>query len=496
MSSNNEEWEKCPPRADSVIQSLRDIGYNLPKAIADIVDNSIAAESRNIWINCKWQGSKTLISILDDGYGMSDATLREAMRLGTHNPLDPREKTDLGRFGFGLKSASFSQAKKLTVSSKIKSGKISVRCWDLEHVNTTKDWDLLKSAPEGTSSELAKLDGLQNGTVVIWQNLDRILTGEEDGAVARDVFLRKLRAVDRFLGMVFHRYLGLRGLSIHLNDQKIRAWDPFLSQHEATRELHNEPIQYSSEPIMIKPYVLPHKSKLSDKDHGEAGGPFGWNAHQGFYIYRNRRLIIFGSWLNLGFRKEDHYKLARILVDIPNSMDADWKISIDKSSVEPPDALKKELLKVAKLTRKEASDIYRNRGKVIQRKHDNINRFIWTKKVSRDRIKFLIDKKHFFIQDILRGCSHCRESIKELIKVIELTLPVEDIIITSNEYPDFQIIETELEGRFGDTIREYFLSLVSALCEEGKTREEAFHIALSTEPFDRFPQLISLLECN
>ena len=106
------------PEASSMIETFRSIGYNIETAIADIIDNSISAEAKNIWINFEWLGADTWLSIKDDGFGMNNEELIQAMRPGSKNPLEDRTDNDLGRFGLGLKTASFSQARKLSVISK------------------------------------------------------------------------------------------------------------------------------------------------------------------------------------------------------------------------------------------------------------------------------------------------------------------------------------------------------------------------------------------
>jgi len=95
-------------------ESLRAFGYDLPNAIADLVDNSILAEARNIWIDFKCDGENSSICVTDDGNGMSEREMLDSMRPGSRNPLDTRDPKDLGRYGLGLKTASFSQCRRLT----------------------------------------------------------------------------------------------------------------------------------------------------------------------------------------------------------------------------------------------------------------------------------------------------------------------------------------------------------------------------------------------
>lgn len=135
------------PEASSMIETFRAIGYSVETAIADIIDNSITAGAKNIWIDYDWKGSNTTLSILDDGTGMNNEQLIQAMRPGSKNPLEERNRDDLGRFGLGLKTASFSQSRKFTVFAKARGYKPVFWTWDLDFVNYTKSWKLIRHIP-------------------------------------------------------------------------------------------------------------------------------------------------------------------------------------------------------------------------------------------------------------------------------------------------------------------------------------------------------------
>ena len=136
--------EETPPEASAMINTFRAFGYNLRTAIADIIDNSISAKAENLWIEYKWEGSDSWVTINDDGLGMNLEGLKLAMTPGSKDPKDDRDEHDLGRFGLGLKTSSFSQCKRLTVATKSEGFKMINRCWDLDYVNETKKWSLLE----------------------------------------------------------------------------------------------------------------------------------------------------------------------------------------------------------------------------------------------------------------------------------------------------------------------------------------------------------------
>lgn len=194
----------APPNAAIMIEALRGLGYNTATALADIIDNSISAGARKVELVFHWQGMDSYIVVRDNGCGMSAAELDIAMRLGVKNPLTQRSGHDLGRFGLGLKTASFSQCRRLTVSSK-KEGITNVLRWDLDILAASTDdgWYLLEGADAGSQAALANAEPEIHGTVVLWEVLDRIVTpgyGEKD-------FLNLIDGVEQHLGMVFHRFL-------------------------------------------------------------------------------------------------------------------------------------------------------------------------------------------------------------------------------------------------------------------------------------------------
>ena len=203
------DYEFADPNAASLSQSLRAFGYDISTAIADLIDNSITAEAKEIFITLDWNEDNPVISIADNGYGMSEKELYEAMKTGSKNPLDTREEHDLGRFGLGLKTASFSQCKRLTVASKKKNTSISVRCWDLDLVNATNRWILLKNGSDTSNRIINDYFGnRQNGTVVIWEKLDKIVPENcLDDADYQTAFLDYAKQVKNHISLVFSSYM-------------------------------------------------------------------------------------------------------------------------------------------------------------------------------------------------------------------------------------------------------------------------------------------------
>jgi hypothetical protein len=289
----------APPKAAAMIEALRGLGYTTATALADIIDNGIAAGADKVDVLFSWDGQASTIAAMDNGAGMDGAELDIAMRLGEKSPLEERGAHDLGRFGLGLKTASFSQCRRLTVASR-KNGMTHCLRWDLDVLANSQDdgWHLLEGPAPGSEFCLDALHGSQ-GTLVLWEKLDRIVT---PGFKSQD-FLDLIDQVEQHLAMVFHRFLagGKRRLHIHINDRPVEPWEPFLTGHPAT---WSSPVERLAHGVEVQCHVLPHKDRLDQFQHDQAAGPNGWTAQQGFYVYRNQRLLLAGSWLGLGWGRD------------------------------------------------------------------------------------------------------------------------------------------------------------------------------------------------
>ena len=322
------------PKASTLMGSLRSMGYSFESAVADVVDNSISAHARNIRILFPSNPMDELaLGILDDGDGMTDDVLFEAMRYGCLSAEEERSEEDLGRFGMGMKSASLSQCRRLTVIS-YEGKNLNGYTWDYNHIVETQDW-MIQELEAREIDELPYISRLKNqgvGTLVIWQDFD-VLSNSSGGQVYSSlVDLRS--SLEKSLALIYHRYLSggaSSRLHIYINELDIKPLDPFLEQHPKTTskkeiELDVKDSSGIERIIKIRPFILPFATELKEKDKQLIGGVENLRAKQGFYIYRNKRLIIWGTWFGLKQRAE-LTKNARIRVDIPNSLDDIWSIA-------------------------------------------------------------------------------------------------------------------------------------------------------------------------
>ncbi|MDQ0253362.1 hypothetical protein J2S74_000734 [Evansella vedderi] len=436
----NENHEIILPDATAVIQSLRSIGYSIEAAIADIIDNSIDAKATIIKVDMIWTEEEVnYIRIEDNGFGMDENTLVQAMKIGSKNPLNNRENRILGRFGMGLKTASFSLGKRLTVKTKETSGSENVRCWDLDYIKDTNNWSLLKVPFNHESEELLGDIESDSGTIVLIEVLDRVI----DQPYSRrkiNKFYNSIRDVENHLSMVFHCFLeGVQKIDLFLNGNKVLPWDPYLSKELATQELPEERQRVGDDIITIQPFVLPHHTKITTGTFEEYAGPKGWLEQQGFYVYRNKRLLVAGSWLHL-FSREEAYKLARIKVDITNKSDFNWQIDIKKSHAKPPQEIISLLKRVAEKVRERSHEVFYHRGtKSIVKKHNKTNiEHVWEQITRRNKTLFKLNRNHTLLKDLISSNKEIEDKLNYYLFHVEEYSPANIV-----RYNTFQIEKDE-----------------------------------------------------
>ena len=412
------------PNIKEYIESLREIGYSTDLAMADIIDNSVTAIPTFIKIQTL-VSSELQVAIFDDGIGMTRNELMEAMRMSSKGPNAFRGESDLGRFGLGLKTASFSQCKKLIVISK-KNDELNGFCWDLELI-AIKGWYLLDANFENIPY-LDELKNLNSGTIVLWENIDKFNS---------EILADKIDSLRYYLGLVFHRFIegtaNASKINISINGNNIKPQNPFADSNNefgSVQELESYDLKFNKEKIKIRPYIMPHHSKLSDSDYNKIGMKEGYYNSQGFYLYRINRLIEYGTWWGLKPSNESN-KLVRIKVDIPNSMDIDWSIDIKKSTATPPYAIKTQLKRILEYVLPIGSRVY-TRRKAKSKNSDTIK--IWESKINsaNGKISFKINREHPLLVQMY---STLDESLK---------LQLEFFLIGIEQFLPLELIHAEL----------------------------------------------------
>jgi hypothetical protein len=328
------EINASPPPA-AHLSTLAQMGYSFSTAVGDILDNSISAGATEVRIFLLKKNEGYRFYLVDNGSGMNEPDLYKNMVIGCQDPNLTRDKNDLGRFGAGLKTASFSQAKVLTVCSWQESQKKSAAVWDTELVRKENAWLLqgLEQDEISADEDLTDLPFSETGTLVRWSGLTMLETDTIDEALAAQA-ASIVNELHSYLGLHFHRFLG-SNCKVEINGTVVEPIDPFMSKFNGYSEGAEQKVRSKAGTVFIKAHTLPILSSLSERDLRPYGGAKGVTEGQGLYIYRNRRLIVAGGWHGITPRSELG-NLARIQIDIPATMDWEWDTDVKKSRLTIP----------------------------------------------------------------------------------------------------------------------------------------------------------------
>ena len=486
------------PHPSALIESMRNMGYRPHTALADLVDNSITAGSKNVSIECSPSFGKQLgwVRVVDDGSGMNKKELFEAMRWGGDGPNTKRNPKDLGRFGLGLKTASFSMGKRLTVVSK-KAGKISVLSWDLDAICKNGKWFPIKDVHKNDIQYLkgtlydSELPGT-NGTVVLITNLDKLKVDGRTKAAEEKNKSDLIVTISGHLRLVFHRFIERKHLKLKFGASQLKALNLLGFSGEAEEpswQKHEE--TFFNGTIRARTFVLPHHKNLTPEQHKMLAGPLGWNAHQGFLVYRADRLIVSGGWL--GFSKpEEHCKLARIVVDLPNNVDELWGLDVIKSKITPPAILLGDMERLARAARSEAMKRYGFHGEKeapVDGSAAESTGFtaFWRQIPGKNSVLFRINRGHPLVETLVQNLSDI-DKADALIHALERLLPVSAILQQPSKSTHGLVLEPE-EKELSDLL--FALRMVIDWFKQtGKSQEEAEQMAFASQPFAKFPQIL------
>lgn len=475
------ELRELQPDPASLVLSLRDIGYSPQSAVADIVDNSIAAGADSVSVRADWNDGDPWIAIIDNGLGMSPDELVAAMRPGSRSPLDQRDAADLGRFGLGLKTASFAIARSLMVASRqTASEPFSVAEWDLDHVVREGRWSLRVGDRSDLPESAADLLPAGSGTLVLWQKVDRIVDSTARGKALQE-FERKLEVVEEHLSLVFHRFLEDRHppvtqskLSIDINGSSVVPANPFESR--ATQWHPEEVLRVDGHDIRMRTAILPHHSRLNPSEFDRLAGKSGYVRNQGFYVYRNFRLIIFGTWFRLRPQRELS-RLVRVRVDIPNALDHLWTIDVRKSRASLPLAVRSRLDGLLGTIIESGERVYTGRARRAETPGGD--RPIWVREASQEAIRYVIDTDHPLVRSALADLdAETRGRLRRLLAVLSANFPAELF------YSDFSA--TPKNVTLGSTQREDAIpasDLIRRLRAQDFTDAEIRSILSATQPY-------------
>lgn len=469
---------RAAPSAASLIESMRDIGYSLESALADVIDNSITAGASSVRILFDTNRADPFLAIVDDGQGMTEAELVAAMRPGSQSPSVRRDAADLGRFGLGMKTASFSQARSLTVVSRTRAGTSAAR-WDLDLVVARDDWVIEMLDPD----EVVSVPGVSmlgdHGTAVIWEKLDRISDGTT-GTSRTDHMLDRLDSARRHLELVFHRFLqgdrDVPKIAIVMNGRTLEPFDPFHTKSPATQRLPVECIRVANQDITVEAFILPHHGKVSASDWEKYGGEGGYVRNQGFYVYRAGRLIIHSTWFRLA-RQTELTKLARVRIDMPNGLDTLWKIDVRKASAQPPFAVRQRLRSLIDQIAGPSRRVYTSRGHRLTADSQAV---LWHRRVDKGLVSYEINRDHPLLDHMRAGLSSDQEGdLETFLKGVESAFPV-DAVFSDTAADPKAVSQTQMSD---DDTRALVELTVRVMTEQGVSLEKITADLEKSEPF-------------
>ncbi|QWE11176.1 ATP-binding protein [Polynucleobacter sp. es-EL-1] len=440
------------PPASSLIESIRSIGYSFDAAVADIIDNSISAGASKVAVNLNYLNDKSVsVTIVDDGRGMSPPELRLAMSLGGRGPGEKRGADDLGRFGLGLKTASFSQAKRLTVISRasLDENYYGIE-WDLNVVIASNKWEARELSHDDCCNELLtfKIKPFDVGTAVIWSDCDRLINDSEGGDEVANHLNRLFDELKKKLSLIFHKYIDKSNFNIKVNDSTLKAMDPFATKgkdgYATSQLLFKETRSVDSSEISITGYLLPHISRMGGAARErEISIDAEHTGSQGLYLYRNNRLIAYGGWQQI-VRKTEANKLARLEICFGNDADHLWQLDIKKSTATLPIALRSRLRDLIRGISNRSNEVFVRR---VQMKKSNPNS-VWERIYDKETksITYQIDRSHPIVEKLLESFDGKDELVDDLLVFIENTFPVDlisnDVVAGDGSIPR-SIQETE-----------------------------------------------------
>lgn len=478
----NKIAEDFTPSPINLLESNRSLGYSIEEAVSDLIDNSVAANAKNISFYLEWNDGKPYFVLIDDGNGMSmkQNELIESFKLGSSNPLEKRDPSDLGRFGFGMKTASLSQSKAFIVLTKKNNDELFSRCLDLDFITNLNDGWKLRHVNENENFGFDNKILKQNkGTAIIWNSWDKAPKDQTD-------FNTLSNLIFDYVSVCFHRFLE-NGIKIFCNDNLIYPCSP-IPKTEGGAEEFSKSTLADNKSVKLGAYVIQHPMKWGeDYESSLSFNSFklfnGFERQQGVYIYRCDRLLTpNGGWLGV-LKNGNSAKLARVTIDYPNDADSLWSLDITKTNAKIPYEFVKGIKFFVEKTRKK-SNVKINRGnRVVRKSITELDGRIWreVRNSNDSSLKYELNSSHdifkfFSNKNKLKG-----KEMNSILEIISDCLPVAKIIENNDLDPsrhDRAMKAPKLDERQLEIAKIIFLDEISE-----NSKSQAFSYLISREPW-------------
>lgn len=428
-------YEKATPSPEYLIKSIAEQGYSLESSLGDLIDNSVSADADRIEILIDTESLPFTLFLADNGKGMNEDQLKKNMHFPSSSIDNIRDNNDLGRFGLGMKTASFAQTRKFTVISKTQGKDVySGRTWDVDYLKQVNDWRIIVNSTEEIEELISRYKSLSNGffnkfdsfeanTLVIWQGLykfEEYLAGSDrQGSIKNQIN----DVTTEYLALVFHRFMerAKNPLKIRVNNIIVTPFNPFPIGETDLRLIQSKHKKFQADIITLEGYVLPSRSIEESKNSNNiwTTKSRGLMDMEGLYIYRADRIILFGGWNGI-IRKSPRLQLARLKVEVGNKVDNLLHLNVAKSQIVIPYDLRIGFLKYIAELKTEAEREYYNRGirSISSRKTDTTPQ-LFSRKISNKGMLLEINND-FPLVAILNNSlnTESQKSFKVLLKII------------------------------------------------------------------------------
>lgn len=481
-------YEDADPNPEYLITSIAEQGYSLETALADLIDNSISAKSDKIEILTDVSDTDNIsLFITDNGEGMTADELASNMKFPSSSVLRKRDKSDLGRFGLGLKTASFSQTRKFTVLSRKMNGKYSARTWDVDYLRDCGEWRIIVNNDEEIEVILNNYRACTNNfnnlfadynpkTLIVWQGLYKFQNFINPENRAKALVEQLEKTTREYLGIVFHRFMQKKEkpLQIRINHWLVEYFDPFpMQKRQDLRSLGVFERPFVGDVFRVEAFVLPSIAIKEEKKHG------GWvtpNRNlmelEGLYVYRGDRIIYFGGW-NGVIKRQANLKLARLKVDVGNINDDILQLNVAKSKIAIPYELNRGFLQKVSELRSEAKKEYFNHGLRDVSSSKNEGRESVFNKVITSKYGAVLELNTGYpgIKSFMENLNS--EQQKQFKMILQLINVSSNKLLDKHEDKDFVGVE-ETDKIHVDLIISYIKELKEAGFEKEKIKELAF----------------------